>query len=67
MVGEADVTIRYAFLPTESSIRDGVNKLTKDVEKKLSKIKIGGTNGGVSGITDSFEKVSKKWINQPKK
>ncbi len=41
MVGEADVTIRYAFLPTESSIREGAQKVIKTFNEKAAKQKWG--------------------------
>ena len=41
MVGDADVTIRYAFLPTESSIREGAQKVLKTFNDKAAKQKWG--------------------------
>ncbi len=41
MVGEADVTIRYAFLPTESSIKAGAEKAMKTFNDMASKQKWG--------------------------
>ncbi len=71
MVGEADVTIRYAFLPTESSIKAGAEKIEKEFKKRFEKINIGGTGGrrggSASGINNTLEKVTRNIEKSTKK
>ena len=71
MVGEADVTIRYAFLPTESSIKAGAEKIEKEFKKRFEKINIGGTGGSrggsASGVNNTLEKVTRNIEKSTKK
>ncbi len=62
MVGEADVTIKYAFLPTTESIKAGAEKIAKEYAKKLG---IGTKGfGGSSQLNKSMQKSTKKMTSE---
>ncbi len=58
MVGEADVVIKYEFMPTESSIKAGAEKIAKRLDKQFGR-SIGG-GGGTSSGGSPVEKASKR-------
>ena len=61
-MAEGDVVIRYDFLPTESSLKNSANRAASEFKKKFEAN--GSDFSGVSGVSSSLKKSSKKLTNE---